>query len=125
MEQKLKRNILKSRPYFEEKAVCESSLAAQKQRMNELQTAISKAKAQYAASLRALEAISEEIHRQRREKLEVQLFNFALLKNKLLLSYSIPWGGHIQSAPARLLHLSEGHTLNKVTNFYIWYKITL
>lgn len=79
MEQKLKRNILKSRPYFEEKAVCESSLAAQKQRMNELQTAISKAKAQYAASLRALEAISEEIHRRRREKLEVQLSNFTLL----------------------------------------------
>lgn len=92
MEQKLKRNILKSRPYFEEKAVCESSLAAQKQRMNELQTAISKAKAQYAASLRALEAISEEIHRRRREKLEVQLSNFCF-KNKLRLCYLILFHG--------------------------------
>uniref|UniRef100_A0A1B6MGM8 SH3 domain-binding protein 5 homolog n=1 Tax=Graphocephala atropunctata TaxID=36148 RepID=A0A1B6MGM8_9HEMI len=68
LEQKLRRSILKSRPYFEEKAVCESSLAAQKQRINELQRAISTAKSQYAASLRQLEAISEEIHLRRKDK---------------------------------------------------------
>ncbi|KAG8316488.1 SH3 domain-binding protein 5 [Homalodisca vitripennis] len=71
LEQKLRRNIIKSRPYFEEKAVCESSLAAQKQRINELQRAISAAKSQYAASLRQLEAISEEIHLRRKDKVRV------------------------------------------------------
>lgn len=70
LEQKLRRSIIKSRPYFDEKAVCESSLAAQKQRMNELQAAIAKAKAQYSASLKQLEAISEEIHERRREKVQ-------------------------------------------------------
>lgn len=68
LEQKLRRNIIKSRPYFEEKAVCESGLLAQKQRIAELQAAIAKAKAQYAAALRSLEAISEEIHHRRKEK---------------------------------------------------------
>jgi uncharacterized coiled-coil protein SlyX len=75
LEQKLKRNIAKSRPYFDEKALCESSLTAQKQRISELQAAIAKAKATYAESLRQLEAISEEIHRRRKEKV-VRLYNF-------------------------------------------------
>jgi len=68
LEQKLKRSIVKSRPYFDEKAVCDSSLQAQKQRILELQTAIGRAKAQYAATLRQLEAISEEIHLRRQDK---------------------------------------------------------
>ncbi|XP_054288563.1 SH3 domain-binding protein 5 homolog isoform X2 [Macrosteles quadrilineatus] len=68
LEQKLKRNIVKSRPYFDEKALCESSLNAQKQRITELQTAIAKTKAAYSASLHQLEAISEDIHRRRKEK---------------------------------------------------------
>lgn len=68
LEQKLKRSITKSRPYFEEKAVCQSQLDAQKQRVGEIQTAIAKAKAEYAASLRQLESISEEIHLRRKYK---------------------------------------------------------
>lgn len=71
LEQKLKRNITKSRPYFEEKAVCQSQLDAQKQRVGEIQTAIAKAKAEYAASLRQLESISEEIHLRRKYKVSL------------------------------------------------------
>ena len=65
LEQRLHRNITKSRPYFEEKALCQGQLAAQKERVETLQHAVSKVKSQYAESLRELERISEEIHYKR------------------------------------------------------------
>lgn len=68
LEQKLKRNILKARPYFDEKASCESQLDTQKRRIGELQKEISKAKFQYSQSLKRLELISEEIHHKRKDK---------------------------------------------------------
>lgn len=68
LEQKLKRSILKARPYFDEKAVCESQLDAQKRRIGQLQREISKAKFEYSQSLRRLELISEEIHHKRKDK---------------------------------------------------------
>ncbi|CAH1404261.1 unnamed protein product [Nezara viridula] len=68
LEQKLKRSILKARPYFDEKAVCQSQLDAQKRRIEQLQSEISKAKFEYSQSLRRLELISEEIHHKRKDK---------------------------------------------------------
>ncbi|KAL1137610.1 hypothetical protein AAG570_009306 [Ranatra chinensis] len=68
LEQKLRRSIIKSRPYFEEKALCQEQLDAQKKRVEELQLAVTRAKHDYSASLRRLEAISEEIHLRRRDK---------------------------------------------------------
>ncbi|CAH0392535.1 unnamed protein product [Bemisia tabaci] len=68
-EQKLKSNIAKSRPYFDEKMICERQLSNQKQRILELRKAVTEAKQEYADSLRRLEDISEEIHMKRRMKL--------------------------------------------------------
>uniref|UniRef100_A0A0A9YH16 SH3 domain-binding protein 5 n=1 Tax=Lygus hesperus TaxID=30085 RepID=A0A0A9YH16_LYGHE len=68
LESKLKRNIIKARPYFEEKEVCQGQLDAQKMRIDQIQGELSKAKSDYAASLKRLEIISEEIHNQRRNK---------------------------------------------------------
>ncbi|KAI5711013.1 hypothetical protein M8J76_008273 [Diaphorina citri] len=68
LEQRLKRSIIKSRPYFEEKSLCESQLNTQKDRVLQLREAVKAAKAQYAASLRRLEDISEEIHMRRRRE---------------------------------------------------------
>lgn len=65
LEQKLRRNIIKSRPYFEEKALCQGQLATQKERVESLQKSVSKAKVSYACSLKELEQISEEIHLKR------------------------------------------------------------
>lgn len=65
LEQRLHRSITKSRPYFEEKALCQGQLAAQKERVEALQHAVAKVKSQYAESLRELERISEEIHYKR------------------------------------------------------------
>uniref|UniRef100_A0A8D8RI98 SH3 domain-binding protein 5 homolog n=1 Tax=Cacopsylla melanoneura TaxID=428564 RepID=A0A8D8RI98_9HEMI len=68
LEQRLKRNIVKSRPYFEEKALCEGQLNTQKARVLQLRELVKAAKANYAASLRRLEDISEEIHTRRRRE---------------------------------------------------------
>ncbi|BES96330.1 SH3 domain-Hypothetical protein protein 5 (SH3BP5) [Nesidiocoris tenuis] len=68
LEAKLKRNIIKARPYFEEKEVCQGQLDAQKMRIDQIQAELSKAKADYAASLKRLEIISEEIHNQRKNR---------------------------------------------------------
>lgn len=65
LEQRLKRNIIKSRPYFEEKEACQQMLMEQKTRVESLQSAVSAAKRAYALSLRSLECISEEIHHRR------------------------------------------------------------
>ncbi|XP_039296524.1 SH3 domain-binding protein 5 isoform X2 [Nilaparvata lugens] len=68
LEQRLKRSISKSRPYFEEKALLQSRLDAQKACIGQLEKAVQTAKADYAASLHSLEQISEEIHRRRSDK---------------------------------------------------------
>lgn len=62
LEQRLHRHIVKSRPYFEEKALCNEQLAAQKERVEDLQSQVAAVKGAYAASLKELERISEEIH---------------------------------------------------------------
>ncbi|XP_076231385.1 uncharacterized protein LOC143177395 isoform X2 [Calliopsis andreniformis] len=67
LEEKHRRSIIKTRPYFEVKAQCEQMLATQKERVECLQKAIQEAKANYATSLRRLEEISNQIHQQRRD----------------------------------------------------------
>ena len=65
LEEKLRRHIIKSRPYFEENQICQDQLKTQKARISELQAQIQVAKAKYSNALRSLENISEDIHRQR------------------------------------------------------------
>ncbi|XP_029343182.1 SH3 domain-binding protein 5 homolog [Acyrthosiphon pisum] len=65
LEQKFKRSIIKSRPYFEEKYLCEGQLAAQKDTIIQIRYAVQRAKQEYSACLHRLEQISEEIHVQR------------------------------------------------------------
>uniref|UniRef100_A0A1L8DMU9 Putative btk-associated sh3-domain binding protein sab n=1 Tax=Nyssomyia neivai TaxID=330878 RepID=A0A1L8DMU9_9DIPT len=65
LEERLKRNIHKSRPYFEEKQICKDQLETQKGRIQELQSLVQVAKTSYSNALRNLETISEEIHKQR------------------------------------------------------------
>ncbi|XP_069678062.1 SH3 domain-binding protein 5 homolog [Periplaneta americana] len=65
LEQRLRRSIANSRPYFEEKALCQGQLATQKERVETLQRAVAKVKSEYAESLKELERISEEIHYKR------------------------------------------------------------
>lgn len=65
LEEKYRRFIIKSRPYFEENQICQDQLKTQKGRISELQQMIQVAKSRYANALRSLEGISEDIHRQR------------------------------------------------------------
>lgn len=65
IEERQRRNIQKSRPYFEEKQLCQDQLQTQKERIQELQLQIQATKASYATSLKNLEQISEEIHKTR------------------------------------------------------------
>lgn len=65
LESKLRRNINKSRAYFEEKELCQGQLAAQKERIECLQKQVANVKNSYAMSLKELEKISEEIHLKR------------------------------------------------------------
>ncbi|XP_042879286.1 SH3 domain-binding protein 5-like [Penaeus japonicus] len=69
LQRGLKSSINKSLIYFEEKANVQSQLQAQKERVQQLQRAITASKTSYAQSLRSLEQISEEIHEQRRCRL--------------------------------------------------------
>uniref|UniRef100_A0A7N9ANJ7 SH3 domain-binding protein 5 n=1 Tax=Mastacembelus armatus TaxID=205130 RepID=A0A7N9ANJ7_9TELE len=66
LEKKLKRSINKSRPYFELKAKYYLQLEQLKHNVDERQSKLVVAKAEYRAALRNLESISEEIHAQRR-----------------------------------------------------------
>ncbi|KAK9501921.1 hypothetical protein O3M35_012554 [Rhynocoris fuscipes] len=68
LERKLRTSVIKSRPYFEEKEVCQGQLNAQKRRIDQIQDEIFKAKKEYSQALRRLELISEEIHLRRRDK---------------------------------------------------------
>jgi hypothetical protein len=65
LEENLKRNIIKSRLYFEEKKLCDEQLQTQNEKIEKLQRLIADAKGRYSKSLKALEEISEEIHRRR------------------------------------------------------------
>ena len=65
LEQRLRRSITKSRPYFDEKSLCQGQLATQKERVESLQRSVAKVKNEYAESLKELERISEEIHYKR------------------------------------------------------------
>lgn len=67
LEENLKRNIIKSRLYFEEKKLCDEQLQTQNEKIEKLQRLIADAKFRYSKSLKALEEISEEIHRRRGE----------------------------------------------------------
>ncbi|XP_051948744.1 SH3 domain-binding protein 5-like isoform X2 [Xyrauchen texanus] len=66
LEKKLKRTINKSRPYFELKAKYYLQLEELKRRVDEHQTKLAQAKAEYRTALRNLETISDEIHARRR-----------------------------------------------------------
>ena len=65
IEQKFKSSIQKSRPYFEEKQICNDQLQTQKERIQQLQAMLQSAKANYSRSLKSLEMISESIHKKR------------------------------------------------------------
>ncbi|XP_065366961.1 SH3 domain-binding protein 5 homolog [Calliphora vicina] len=65
LEERFRRSITKSRPYFEEKQICQDQLQTQKNRIEELQVQVQTAKSTYATALRNLERISDDIHRQR------------------------------------------------------------
>ncbi|XP_053468711.1 SH3 domain-binding protein 5 [Ictalurus furcatus] len=66
LEKKLKRNINKSRPYFELKSKYYLQLEQLKRKVDECQAKLSQAKTEYRTALRNLEAISDEIHARRR-----------------------------------------------------------
>lgn len=70
IEQKFKSNIAKSRPYFEEKQICQDQLNTQKERIQQLQSLLQTAKSNYATSLKNLELISESIHKRRGDLFE-------------------------------------------------------
>lgn len=53
--------------YFEEKKLCDEQLQTQNEKIEKLQRLIADAKYRYSKSLKALEEISEEIHRRRGE----------------------------------------------------------
>uniref|UniRef100_A0AAG5DTF9 Uncharacterized protein n=1 Tax=Anopheles atroparvus TaxID=41427 RepID=A0AAG5DTF9_ANOAO len=65
LEERYRRSIQKSRPYFDEKQLCQEQLEAQKGRIQQLEQLIQAAKSAYSTALRNLEKISEEIHQQR------------------------------------------------------------
>lgn len=72
LEQRFHRQIIKSRPYFEEKSLCNEQLASQKERVEVLQTQVAAVKGAYAASLKELERISEEIHCKRNKNKQAE-----------------------------------------------------
>lgn len=68
LEEKLQKFILKSRPYFDEKTLCQEQLNTQKQRIESIKREILKTKNFYAQTLKNLEQISNEIHLKRQGK---------------------------------------------------------
>nr|XP_023024733.1 SH3 domain-binding protein 5 homolog [Leptinotarsa decemlineata]XP_023024734.1 SH3 domain-binding protein 5 homolog [Leptinotarsa decemlineata] len=64
-EDKLQKFIVKSRPYFDEKSLCQEQLSTQKSRIGTIKQEISKSKNFYAQTLKNLEQISNEIHLKR------------------------------------------------------------
>lgn len=66
LEDRLRRHIIKARPYFDEKALCQEQLGTQKERIESLQDQINKTKFSYSEALKKLEQISNEIHMKRK-----------------------------------------------------------
>lgn len=66
LEKKYHRAIIKARPYFEVRTICDEKLSMQKQQVECLQKAVRDAKRNYSKSFRTLEDISNQIHEQRR-----------------------------------------------------------
>ncbi|KAJ3657599.1 hypothetical protein Zmor_009387 [Zophobas morio] len=65
LESRLQKSIIKSRPYFDEKSLCQSQLNTQKDRIETIKRDIVKAKTSYSQTLKQLEQISNEIHMKR------------------------------------------------------------
>lgn len=65
LEDKFQKSIVRSRPYFDEKALCQEQLNTQKRRIESLKQEIIRAKNFYAQTLKNLEQISNEIHMKR------------------------------------------------------------
>jgi hypothetical protein len=65
LESRLQKSIIKSRPYFDEKSLCQSQLNTQKDRIEAIKRDILKAKTSYSQTLKQLEQISNEIHMKR------------------------------------------------------------
>lgn len=74
LEKRLKKHVVKAQPYFEQKEAFNKTLEAQKEQVQQLQSKVSIAKADYAKSLRKLEEISESIHAQRKFKQKMDQF---------------------------------------------------
>ena len=74
LEKRLKKHVEKSKPYFEQKEAFNKTLEAQKEEVQQLQSKVSIAKAEYAKSLRKLEEISESIHAQRKFKQKLEQY---------------------------------------------------
>merc|ERR1711953_1374490 len=72
LEKRLKKHVVKAQPYFEQKEAFNKTLEAQKAQVQQLQSKVSIAKAEYAKSLRKLEEISESIHAQRKLKKKIK-----------------------------------------------------
>ncbi|NWV28501.1 3BP5L protein, partial [Origma solitaria] len=69
LQKSLKRDIARSRPYFELKAQFNQRLEEHKSRVNSLEISVSQAKLRYSVALRNLEQISEEIHARRFQRI--------------------------------------------------------
>ncbi|XP_070545665.1 SH3 domain-binding protein 5-like [Ptychodera flava] len=65
LQRSLKKNISKSRPYFDAKHQFNQQLEDQKIKVTELEKRVLKAKRSYSMALKTLEAISDRIHKQR------------------------------------------------------------
>ncbi|KAL1513241.1 hypothetical protein ABEB36_002674 [Hypothenemus hampei] len=68
LEEKLQKFIVKSRPYFDEKVLCQDQLNTQKSRIETIKLDIIKTKNFYSQTLKNLEKISNEIHLKRQGK---------------------------------------------------------
>ncbi|XP_059141721.1 uncharacterized protein LOC131929494 isoform X2 [Physella acuta] len=68
LQKDLKRNITKSKPYFEMKAKFNQVMEEHKRAVSRLEEDVASTKALYSQALRSLEAISDDIHRQRLER---------------------------------------------------------
>ncbi|XP_005104675.1 uncharacterized protein LOC101846373 [Aplysia californica] len=68
LQKDLKRAITKSKPYFEMKAKFNQVMEDHKRSVSRLEDDVGSAKALYSQALRSLEAISDDIHRQRLER---------------------------------------------------------
>ncbi|CAG5124537.1 unnamed protein product, partial [Candidula unifasciata] len=68
LQKDLKRAITKSKPYFEMKAKFNQVMEDHKKTVSRLEEDVATSKALYSQALRCLEAISDDIHRQRLER---------------------------------------------------------